>query len=185
VSSTDERLATLETGLATLSRRVDALEGAQAAPMRDRIEAKAAAPKAPPRAHATTPSPFPRLRPKPAHPASKPINVEELLGGRLLALVGGIAVLIGLALFVALAVDRGWLDVTTRIVLAFMGSGALFAAGVTIGERRGRTQASLALVGTGIAGLFLSLTAGTAQYDLIPVAAALPAALAIGALPCS
>ena len=180
VSSTDERLATLETELATLSRRVDALEGVPAAPTWDRIEAKASPPKVPSRVPAT--SPFPRLRPKPARPAPKPINVEELLGGRLLALVGGIAVLIGLALFVALAVDRGWLDVTTRIVLAFVGSGALFAAGVTIGERRGRTQASLALVGTGIAGLFLSLTAGTAQYDLIPVAAALPAALAIGAL---
>lgn len=182
MSSTDERFAALETELATLSRRVDALEAAPAAPMWDRSEAKAAEPNAPPRAPATTPSPFPRLRPKPARPTPKPVNLEELLGGRLLALVGGTAVLIGLALFVALAVDRGWLDVTTRIVLAFAGSGALFVAGVLIGERRKRTQASLALVGTGIAGLFLSLTAATAQYDLIPAAAALPAALAIGAL---
>lgn len=183
MSSTDaSRLVALEAELARLSRRIGSLEAAPAAPRSDRIEPKVAEPKAPRRAPATAPSPFPRVAPQHGGSAPKPINLEELLGGRLLALVGGIAVLIGLALFVALAVDRGWLDVTTRIVLAFAGSGALFAAGVTIGERRGRTQASLALVGTGIAGLFLSLTAGTAQYDLIPVAAALPVALGIGAL---
>ena len=182
MSSTDARLLALEAEVARLSRRIAALEGVPAAPRWDRIEPKVAEPKAPLRAPATTPSPFPRVAPQHEGPATKPINLEEFLGGRLLALVGGIAVLIGLALFVALAVDRGWLDVTTRIVLAFAGSGALFAAGVMIGERRGRTQASLALVGTGIAGLFLSLTAGTAHYDLIPVAAALPAALGIGAL---
>ena len=56
MSSTDERLATLETELATLSRRVDALEGAPAAPTWDRIEAKASPPKAPPRAPSNKPS---------------------------------------------------------------------------------------------------------------------------------
>jgi predicted membrane protein DUF2339 len=198
VSSTDEsRLSALEAELATLIRRIDNLERASAStPMWDRVEEESAQAKAPvapaaratpfprPPAPARTPareaSPFPR--PKAPRSAPSPVNLEELLGGRLLALVGGVAVLIGLGLFVALAADRGWLDVTTRIVLAFAGSGALFASGVTIGERRGRTQASLALVGTGIAGLFLSLTAATAQYDLIPSAVALPGALAIGAL---
>ena len=182
MSSTDaSRLMALEAEVARLSRRIRALEGAPSDSRWDRIEPKVADPKAPLRAPAATPSPFPRVTPQHRDSAPKPINLEEVLGGRLLALVGGIAVLIGLALFVALAVDRGWLDVTTRIVLAFAGSG-VFAAGVAIGERRGRTQASLALVGTGIAGLFLSLTAGTAQYDLIPVGVALPAALGIGAL---
>ena len=43
-------------------------------------------------------------------------------------------------------------------------------------------QATLALVGTGIAGLFLTLTAATAGYHLIPTAAAMPVALGIGVL---
>jgi len=66
--------------------------------------------------------------------------------------------------------------------MAFAASGLLTAAGVWLGERGRRSQASLATVGTGIAGLYLSLLAASAAYDLVPLAVAFPAALGIGSL---
>jgi uncharacterized membrane protein len=94
---------------------------------------------------------------------------------------GGVAVLVGLAFLVALAVEHGWLDEKARTGLAFLGSGLLLGLGIWLYERRGRTQASLAATGTGIAGLFLSLTAATVLYDLVPVSLALAAAFVVGA----
>ena len=100
----------------------------------------------------------------------------------MLALVGGAAFLLGIAFLVALAIERGWVGETTRVVLAFLGSGLVLGIGVWLHERHGRTQATLAMIGAGIAGLYLSLTASTALYSLTPAAAALAGAVAIGAL---
>jgi hypothetical protein len=92
----------------------------------------------------------PRPRPAAARPEPRrELDLEELLGGRLLALAGGVAVIVGLAFLAALAVERGWLGEGTRTVLAFAGSAALLALGAWLHERRGRTQASLAACGTG------------------------------------
>ena len=109
-----------------------------------------------------------------------PRDLEDLLGGRLLGLVGGLSVLIGIAFFVALAIDHGWIGETARVALAGGGSVALFAGGVWLYEHRGRSQAALAMVGSAIAGLFLTLAAATALYELVPLPAALPFAFGIG-----
>src|ERR687887_150617 len=127
----------------------------------------------------------PADQPAPPKPRPEPLprrDLEELLGGRLLALVGGVAVLVGLTFLVALAVERGWLDEKARTVLAFIGSALLLGLGAWLHENRGRTQASLAACGTGLAGLFLSLTAATVLYDLVPVGLALAAAFVFGAV---
>ncbi|MDQ3859742.1 MAG: DUF2339 domain-containing protein, partial [Actinomycetota bacterium] len=115
-------------------------------------------------------------------PARSALDLEDLLGGRLLALVGAVAVLIGLAFLVGLAIDHGWIDERLRVALAFLGSGTLLGAGVWLVERRGRTQAALAVAGTGVAGLFLSLCAGSGLYGLTPTALALAGAIAVGAV---
>lgn len=109
-------------------------------------------------------------------------DLEDLLGGRLLGLVGGLSVLIGIAFFVALAIDHGWIGETARVGLAAGGSCALFAGGVWLYERRGRSQAALAMVGAAVAGLFLTLAAATALYELVPLPVALPFAFGIGAV---
>ena len=90
--------------------------------------------------------------------------------------------MVGLAFFVALAVSNGWIGQTARVSMAAGASAALLAGGLWLYERQGRSQAALALVGTAIAGMFLTLTAATAGYQLIPTPAALPIALGIGAL---
>jgi uncharacterized membrane protein len=175
-STADERLARLEDRMLWLQKRLERLEG----------QIAEQAPAEPPRAASPPPvtppvAPPPVARPRSIEPKPKR-DLEELLGGRLLALVGGVAVLVGLAFLVALAVERGWLDEKARTGLAFFGSAALLGVGVWLYERRGRTQASLAACGTGIAGLFLSLTAATVLYDLVPVSLALVAAFVVGAL---
>src|SRR5690242_8758169 len=70
----------------------------------------------------------PRIYPPPpqqvARPASppqprEPLDLEELLGGRVLAWVGGVAVVLAAVFFLAMAIHNGWIDEPTRVVLAF------------------------------------------------------------------
>jgi uncharacterized membrane protein len=173
-TSLDERLARIEDRLLLLQKRLDRLEGRQ--------ETAPAEPT--PAPQLTVPAPTAPPTRAPARPAAqrREIDLEELLGGRVLALVGGLAVIVGLAFLVALAIEHGWLDERGRTALAFVGSGSLLALGAWLYERRGRTQAALAACGTGLAGLFLSLTAATVLYDLVPAGVALAAAFVFGAL---
>jgi uncharacterized membrane protein len=154
MTSNAERIGVVEQELRILNGKVAQIErvlGLELEPAR----APAPAPRVAPSKPAPAPPP-PRPAAPPPPPRERPdIDLEELLGGRLLALVGGLAVVLGLAFLLALAVDRGWLDEVARTVLAFAGAGALLTLGVWLHERRGRTQASLAAVGTGLAGLFL------------------------------
>src|SRR5262245_32931983 len=172
MSTSEERLTRLEQRFWQLEERLARVEGArpaaQAAPVRPQPPAR--------------PSPPPRQRPAVQPPPRRELDLEELLGGRLLALAGGIAVIVGLAFLVALAVERGWLGEAARTSLAFAGSAALLGLGAWLHERRGRTQASLAACGTGLAGLFLSLTAATVLYDLVPIELALVGAFVFGAI---
>ena len=82
--------------------------------------------------------------PAPPTPPGKLIRpgetLEDLLGGRVLAAVGGLAILVGVVFFLAIAVDRGWLGVEARVALAFLGSTALLGVGLFLYERRGQTM---------------------------------------------
>ena len=115
-------------------------------------------------------------------PARRDIDFEELLGGRLLAWVGGLAVLLGIVFFVAMAVRRGWIGEEMRVVLAFLGSGALVGVGLYLFIRQGRTQASLAAVASGLAGLYASDVAATRLYDLVSPVVGLLCAGVVGVL---
>ena len=180
------RVAELERDLAALAERVARLEGEGA-------RASAPAPRPAPLQQTAAPAPpppteAPRREERPDGVRSTDEDtgwtaptLEELLGGRVLALAGGAAVLLGVAFFVALAVERGWLGEVARITLAFVASSVLLGVGMWLHERRGRTQASLAAVGTAVAALFLTLMAATALYDVLPQPVALLAAFAIGA----
>ncbi|MDQ4048095.1 MAG: DUF2339 domain-containing protein [Actinomycetota bacterium] len=109
-------------------------------------------------------------------------SVEDLLGGRVLAWVGGLAVLIGVALLFAVGVSRGWIGESARTLIAGAGSAALLALGVWLHEQRGRTDAALAAVATGISALFITITVGAEVYGVLPAPVALGLALAVGAL---
>src|SRR4051794_3205996 len=165
----EERVHELEAQMARMERRMRALEAAR--------RADAAAPQ--PRVARSGPAlpALPVLRlPRPAVP-----GLEQLLGGRVLAWLGGAAVLVGLAFLLALAIGNGWLGELARTLLAGGASLALVGGGVVLHERRGRTEAARAMVGTGLAGVFLTLAVATRAYELVPAAAALPLAFATGA----
>ena len=179
MAAPEERLEALEETIQRIEQRLRHLE--------DWSRARGAAPFA----GAPKPTPQPPEAPPPAREerapavrwerAREPIDLEELLGGRVLAWVGGSAVLLGVVFFLVMAVSRGWIDEPTRVVLAFLGSTALVALGLYLYERQGQTQAALACVATGIAALYASLTAATALYDLISPALGLGVAALVGA----
>lgn len=118
----------------------------------------------------------------PASRLDRELDLEELLGGRLLAWVGGLAVLLGIVFFVAMAVRRGWIDEPTRVLLAFLGSGTLVGVGLYLFTRQGRTQAALAAVASGLAGLYASDVAATRLYELVSPVVGLTCAGVVGAL---
>jgi uncharacterized membrane protein len=109
------------------------------------------------------------------------LELEDLLGGRILAWLGGSAIVLAAVFFLVMAVSRGWIDEPTRVVLAFLGSTLLLGLGLYLYERRGRTQAALAAVAAAIASLYASLTAATALYDLIDPVLGLGVAALVGA----
>jgi uncharacterized membrane protein len=176
MASPEERLEALEQAVKRIDRRLEHLE--RWARLRGATLRQEGAPQPPPAPGQPTASAAPPARPRGR--ALEGIDLEDLLGGRVLAWVGGSAVLLGVVFFLVMAVSRGWIDEPTRVALAFLGSTVLVAAGLVLYERQGQTQAALAAVGAGIAALYASLTAATALYDLISPALGLAVAAIVG-----
>ncbi len=105
---------------------------------------------------------------------------EELLGGRVLAWLGGVAILLGIVFLLGIAIDHGWIDEPMRTLLGFLGSTSLLLTGVWLYERKGRTEAALAAVASSLFGLFATLLVGAQVYDLIPVGVGLAGAGLVG-----
>jgi len=138
------------------------------------------------------PAPAPAVAPPPAEPPPEtawsspapkpPPDIEEILGGRVLGWVGGIAVVIAAVFFVVMAVRNGWIGEAARMELAFAASAVLVGFGVWLYERRGQTQAALATVAAGIAALYASTAATTLHYHLLSPVLGLVIAGVVGAL---
>jgi len=148
--------STVEQRLAFLENRVKTLEALLEAP---------AAPA--PRPRPFPPAPKPIEPPTPAPQPEPARDLEELLGGRILGWVGGIAVAIAAVFFVVMAVRDGWIGEAARMELAFGACAALVGFGIWLYERRRQTQAALATVAAGIAGLYASTAATTLHYHLL------------------
>lgn len=104
----------------------------------------------------------------------------EEFGGRALAWIGGIAILLGIAFLVGIGLDRGWIDESMRIIFGLLGSTALLLVGVWLYERAGHTQAALAAAGSALAGLDATLLVGTQIYEVIPSEVGLAGAGLVG-----
>src|SRR3954449_13075753 len=108
-------------------------------------------------------------------------DLEQFIGGQVLAWVGAAAVVAGLALLMALGISQGWIGETARALLAGCLSAGMLGAGVWLHARRGQVPAARAIAATGVCGLFMSATVATAVYDLVPTGAGLALAFATGA----
>jgi uncharacterized membrane protein len=173
----DQRLERIEALVTDLLTRVAALEGEPAAapqPPEPEPAPAAVAVSEPERAAPARPTPTQEPRMKPSE------SFEDLLGGRILALLGGLTILIGVILFLVIAVDRGWIGVEARVAMAFLGSTLLLAAGLFLYERRGQTDAAIVAVATALASLYASLTYATAVQDVVADEVGLLVAAVIG-----
>lgn len=122
-----------------------------------------------------------RPAPRPAAPRT-PVDFEVLLGGRVLAWIGGVAILFAAVLFLGMAVSRGWLDEETRTIIAAVISLLALGGGVWLHERRGRTEAARALVGSAISGLYGTIVVATQAYSLISPGLGFASAAAVAAV---
>jgi uncharacterized membrane protein len=175
----ETRLESIERRLAELTSRMERVERLTSPQpeLQHQPRLEPAVSHAPPRGRLAPPGRPAAPEPEPWRPQR---GLEELLGGKVLAWVGGAAILLGIVFMLGIAIDRGWIDEPTRTLLGFLGSTSLLLAGVWLYERRGRTEAALAAVGSALSGLFATLLVGTQVYDLIPAPAGLLCAGLVG-----
>ena len=172
--------------LETLLRDVDRRTGGSTA---DRL---AAAPEPPqrPTAHepAITMSPAIQAtdhlgaQEQPSIPASSPArqwtftDLEELVTGRLLAWVGGLAIVVGAIFFLSMAFSNGWIGPGARVSIGLIASVIAIGAGAWFFERREALFGHV-LVAVGLGVVSFSLLAATRLYDFVPAEVGLLGAL--------
>jgi uncharacterized membrane protein len=105
-------------------------------------------------------------------------DIEERLSGRVLAWVGGIALVLGGAFFLSLAFSRGWIGPEARVTIGLIAAALAIALGAWLFDRSLGTPA-LVLVASGIGIGMLSLYAATRLYGFVPVEVGLVASLVI------
>jgi uncharacterized membrane protein len=116
------------------------------------------------------------------------IGWDQWIAQNLLAVAGGIFVLLGASFFVAVAISNGWLTPWRQVVAALTGGALLLAAGWRAwpadASRRASHILSQSLVGTGAGVMLLAVVAGARIYDqpLYPSWVGLVGAGAISAL---
>src|ERR671914_800248 len=103
-------------------------------------------------------------------------SMEDLLGGRVLAWVGGLAVLLGVVFLFAMAASRGWIGEGARVALGALASTGLIVAGIWLHEHRGRTDAALAALATGVSAMFVAIASAAGvllrqRWDWLALAA--------------
>ncbi|MHB8059662.1 MAG: DUF2339 domain-containing protein, partial [Gaiellaceae bacterium] len=166
------QIESLERSLGLLEQRVNKLEKEETPPPEPApAPAPSVEPAPPAKPFEWEPRPPTTAMPAepvaPAPPREREFDLEQLLGGRLLAWAGGVAIVLGAVFFVTMAIRRGWIGEGMRVLLAFLCSTALLAAGVWLHERKGQTQTAKIMVAAAIAAQYASLTAATALYGLV------------------
>lgn len=131
-------------------------------------------PLLPPPPPKPAPAPAPRAKPAlapvgPPTAAAPERNVEAIVGGRWFAVLGALATVIGVALFLKLAYDQGWLGRIPAVWRCLSGAAvgaALLIAGEAARRRLGEWAAA-GLSGSGIAALYASAFAAHIVFHLI------------------
>jgi uncharacterized membrane protein len=159
----------LKSRVEELTRRLTELESRKSPP---------AAQPPPPRY--AVPPPLPDfLKPPPTLPPPKvpdspqrlSINWESILGVKLFAWIGGLALFLGVVFFVKYAFENNWVTLSMRIVTGAASGTALIIVGLLPALRRYRVPAQ-SLCATGILILYADIYAAYSFYGLIPLTAA-------------
>jgi uncharacterized membrane protein len=172
--TTESRLEQVEGELAQVTARLHRLEAEMELPEprlppgwgEGRWTPPPRAAAEPPRADLFEPAPAPRPAPLPT-PLGSALDFEALFGGRVLAWIGGFAILVGAVLFLGMAVSRGWLDEEVRTIIATVLSLLGIVGGIRLHDRHGRTEAAQAMVAASLSGLFATIAVATQAYGLV------------------
>lgn len=175
-----------------LERRIARLESAVLA--RTSPAGPDAAPSAPPDPEPTHPiapppeRPTAAARPKPRileeqKPAKPQLSLESFIGGRAFAVLGAIAVVVAVGLFLKLAWDQGWLRMSPewRCIAAGIFGAVMLAAGEW-SRKRFAPWAVAGVMSVGVGALLAAPYAAFALYDLITRPAAFAMLVAVCAL---
>ena len=93
-------------------------------------------------------------------------TLEERLAGRALALMGGLALILGAVFFLSLAFSRGWIGPDMQVLLGLAGgAAALLVGGVLL--LRGDRIVGHVLTAVGLAVISLALFAAVSVYALL------------------
>ncbi len=167
-SARQDRETQFANELASLSERVKALES-EVAQLRGSSPAKSAATVAPP------------LVTAPKGVADTPrASLENRIGSQLFSRIGIVALLIGAAWFLQLAINNRWIGPLGRILV-----GLIAGAGLIVWSERFRDRGfkvfswSLKAIGSGV--LYLSLWAAVQLYHLLPASGAIAAMVLVTA----
>lgn len=117
------------------------------------------------------------MRASPPAAARKSLGeMDQRLTGRVLAWIGGLAILLGALFFLSLAFSRGWIGPGMRVTIGLVAGALLVAAGAWFFERQEMLFGHV-LTPVGLSILSLSFLGGTRLYDLIPIEIGLAGAL--------
>ncbi|MFK0250036.1 DUF2339 domain-containing protein [Amycolatopsis azurea] len=104
---------------------------------------------------------------------------KEGAGSRLLAWVGGAVTLLGVVLFLVLAIQRGWFGPLPRVIGGAVLGAALAGIGLRLHRNPAGRTGAFALAATGIGALYLDAIAATTMYEYLPAYAGLALGLLI------
>jgi uncharacterized membrane protein len=166
------RLSRISRELEQLASRLAKLETASGRTTPAAAESAESAPVAV--APLEAPAPSSPVTAQPAEPVEMRVetkladldHLEERIGGRGLLYAGVLVLLLGVSFFLKYAFDNEWIDETGRSVLGALGGIALIAGGLRLASR-GLGTFGHALVGTGLAILYLVVYAALNFYALI------------------
>ena len=133
-------------------------------PQTEPVVAKTFAP--PPPALPAGLSPSAESKPRPAPAPS--LSLEQFMGAKLFAWVGGLALFLGVIFFVKLSIERGWISPELRTAIGFVIGVALLGAGVVIQRRRLYATLAHTLCATGTVVLYGVSYAAHSLYHIPP-----------------
>jgi uncharacterized membrane protein len=123
----------------------------------------------------------PTVATPPLLPGGRRQPALRITPSRLLAIVGGLVLLLGTGFLLRYAVAQGWLGPQVRVLLALVGSAVLAGIGLRL-ERTGTTRVvGQICVATAAAAAFAAVVAAAVVYELVAPAAGLVAAGGVAA----
>lgn len=107
-----------------------------------------------PAAEARRPDFSPPVEPKPSIAPAPRINLEQFMGAKLFAWVGGLALFLGIIFFVKLSIERGWISPELRTAIGFVIGTGLVGGGVVMSRRERYATLASTLCATGVVILY-------------------------------